>query len=92
MWGEVPEAVKDQGFQIFTYKELIDLGKRNTKAEARIPVARRDDIAALLYTSGTTGKPKGVPLTHDNVLHQVSTWPPKSKTASHVTWTGLEDS
>lgn len=34
-------------------------------AEVR-PVAT--DIALLLYTSGTTGKPKGVPLTHTNLL------------------------
>ena len=29
-----------------------------------------DDTAFLLYTSGTTGRPKGVPLTHRNVLSQ----------------------
>lgn len=30
-----------------------------------------DDIATLVYTSGTTGNPKGVMLTHKNLLHQV---------------------
>lgn len=30
-----------------------------------------DDTATLVYTSGTTGNPKGVMLTHKNLLHQV---------------------
>ena len=35
-----------------------------------VPALRRggDDLATLMYTSGTTGKPKGAMLTHANVL------------------------
>lgn len=36
-----------------------------------LPIVEPDDIAVLFYTSGTTGVPKGVPLTHRNLTSNV---------------------
>lgn len=38
---------------------------------AEIPKAEGDDVALLIYTSGTTGTPKGVPLTHGNIVAEL---------------------
>jgi long-chain acyl-CoA synthetase len=36
-----------------------------------IPTAKGDDTALMIYTSGTTGTPKGVPLTHGNIVAEL---------------------
>ena len=42
-----------------------------TGAAGDVPAIVPEDTAALIYTSGTTGPPKGVPLTHRNILANV---------------------
>jgi long-chain acyl-CoA synthetase len=38
---------------------------------AQAPAAKDDDVALMIYTSGTTGTPKGVPLTHGNIVAEL---------------------
>ena len=52
--------------RIFQFEDLVSAGEgKGLPAPATDPAA---DVYALLYTAGTTGKPKGVMLTHENLV------------------------
>ena len=55
-------------------QELIELGNENrdeAALEARKAEVKNEDVATIIYTSGTMGTPKGVMLTHRNILSVV---------------------
>ena len=57
-----------EGYKVLSITELRDQGKANP-AEPNLPKA--DDVACIMYTSGSTGPPKGVVLTHANLVSAI---------------------
>ncbi len=60
-----------------TLERLRDLGRRNVESrseeiDTRSDAVEPDDVATIIYTSGTTGPPKGVMLTHGNIVGNVN--------------------
>ncbi|KAJ1555340.1 hypothetical protein HK096_003485 [Nowakowskiella sp. JEL0078] len=53
------------GVKITAFEEATEIGKTNP---VDIEPSKPEDIATICYTSGTTGPPKGVKLTHTNMI------------------------
>jgi acyl-CoA synthetase (AMP-forming)/AMP-acid ligase II len=49
----------------------VQLAGPSTNPQANANAPRGDDVALFLHTSGTTSRPKGVPLTHANLMASI---------------------
>ena len=67
--GELPRALHDEAIAVRSLSDWLAAGSGYAGTVPPLPC--EDDLAAIVYTSGTTGKPKGVMLTHRNVVANV---------------------
>jgi len=71
--AEIAQLAAELGIQIRVFADLVDaVADDDSIVTAKNPPVElsKSDLATIVYTSGTTGRPKGVMLTHGNLLHQ----------------------
>jgi long-chain acyl-CoA synthetase len=73
-----PDAEPGEGVR--KLQDIVEFGsmlrdRGDRRAEERIADIKPDDLFTLIYTSGTTGTPKGVMLTHANMISQIRNIP-----------------
>lgn len=66
--AELQDLASAAGVDVQVFSDLLDV----VQPMAVIPDIPKSTLSTIVYTSGTTGRPKGVMLTHGNLLHQLT--------------------
>jgi len=93
MFTQAREAAAEPGVRV---RNIVAIGPEydalmdTAEATPVTPQANPDDVAVIMYTSGTTGRPKGAMLTHENLRANAAALTPSfGLSATDVTLTAL---
>ena len=67
------DGINEGQFNIQTFNEIEGFGKniQGDRNKYSLKSAEKDDLAIIMFTSGSTGNPKGVMVTHENMMEAI---------------------
>ena len=69
------EALRKRDINVLEWEDVLETGRKERKGkeeEEKKVAPKPEDIAVIMYTSGTTGSPKGVIIKHKNMIANVA--------------------